>query len=216
MAGWASFRAGRAGRCSRGCIAELLRRNKKMHPIAHFKTITKHRNLVCRYCFRLGLYRQGLTHDLSKYAPLEFWRGAKYFQGNRSPNDEERKQTGISLAWLHHKGRNRHHLEYWIDYCFYENGDIRMGGTRMPVRYLAEMFCDRIAASRVYLGEAYTDAAAYEYFIRSKDHLMIHPETSAELEKMLVILKEEGEEKAFAYVREKLKSAGKKQDRKTR
>ena len=47
-----------------------------MHPLAHFKTITKHRHIVCRYCFRLGLIWQGLTHDLSKYSPTEFWRGA--------------------------------------------------------------------------------------------------------------------------------------------
>ena len=86
-----------------------------MQPLAHFKTITHHRHLVCRYCFRLGLYRQGLLHDLSKYAPCEFWRGAKYYQGYRSPNDAERKQNGVSLAWLHHKGRNRHHFESWID-----------------------------------------------------------------------------------------------------
>ena len=82
-----------------------------MHPIAHFKTITTHRNLVCSYCLRLGLVAQGLTHDLSKYAPVEFWRGARYYQGTRSPNDIERKKTGVSQAWVHHKGRNRHHFE---------------------------------------------------------------------------------------------------------
>ncbi len=161
--------------------------------------------MVCRYCFRLGLYRQGLLHDLSKYSPTEFWKGARFYQGTRSPNDEERKQTGVSLAWLHHKGRNRHHLEYWIDYCFDENGKVSMGGYPMPLCYVAEMFCDRIAACRVYMKDQYTDASAYEYFMRSKDHLTIHPDTSRELEKMLLILKEEGEEKAFTYVREKLK-----------
>ena len=121
-----------------------------MQPLAHFKTITHHRHLVCRYCFRLGLYRQGLLHDLSKYAPCEFWRGAKYYQGYRSPNDAERKQNGVSLAWLHHKGRNRHHFEYWIDYCIGKDGKPYMGGCKMPLRYVAEMFCDRIAACRTY------------------------------------------------------------------
>ena len=120
-----------------------------MQPLAHFKTITHHRHLVCRYCFRLGLYRQGLLHDLSKYAPCEFWRGAKYYQGYRSPNDAERKQNGVSLAWLHHKGRNRHHFEYWIDYCIGEDGKPYMGGCKMPLRYVAEMFCDRIAPRRM-------------------------------------------------------------------
>ena len=178
-----------------------------MHPIAHFKTITEHRNLVCRYCLRLGLVWQGLTHDLSKYAPVEFWRGARYYQGNRSPNDAERKDTGMSLAWLHHKGRNRHHFEYWIDYQVTPDGHVGYGGNKMPLRYVAEMFCDRIAASKVYQGAAYTDASPYEYFVRSKSEIMIHPETSAELEEMLRVLKDEGEDAAFAYVRSRLRQA---------
>ena len=175
-----------------------------MHPIAHFKTITKHRHLVLRYCFRLGLYRQGILHDLSKYSPVEFWRGAKYYLGYRSPNDAERKATGQSLAWLHHKGRNRHHFEYWTDYIVQEDGSISYGGTRMPMRYIAEMFCDRIAASRTYLGDDYTSAAPYEFFMRSKTRILIHPETSAQIEEMLRILKDKGEDAAFAFVRKKL------------
>lgn len=177
----------------------------QMHPLAHFKTITKHRHLVCKYCFRLGLYRQGLLHDLSKYSPTEFRKGAQYYQGTRSPNDAERKETGVSLAWLHHKGRNRHHLEYWIDYCFEPDGSVHMGGYRMPIRYVAEMFCDRIAACRVYMKEDYTDAAAYDYFMRSKKHLLIHPDTRQELEEMLRKLKTEGEERAFSYVRKRIR-----------
>ena len=83
----------------------------------HFKTITTHKLRVMKYCFRAGLYKQGLLHDLSKYTPVEFLPGVKYYQGNRSPNEMERLEKGYSSAWLHHKGRNRHHLEYWIDYA---------------------------------------------------------------------------------------------------
>ncbi len=180
-----------------------------MQPYAHFITITKHRNLVCRYCFRLGLYWQGLVHDLSKYSPVEFWRGAKYFQGYRSPNDEERVQTGLSVAWLHHKGRNRHHFEYWIDYCLASDGSVYFGGSKMPMKYVAEMFCDRIAASRVYLGDAYTDASPYDYYVRSKDHILIHPESGAEIEEMLRVLRDEGEAAAFQFVRKRLKESRK-------
>ena len=176
-----------------------------MHPVAHFKTITEHRNLVCRYCLRLGLVRQGLTHDLSKYSPAEFWRGAKYYQGFRSPNDAERRETGVSLAWLHHKGRNKHHFEYWIDYIINEDGSVGFGGNRMPRRYVAEMFCDRIAAYRIYLGDKYTDASPYEYFDRARKWTMMHPDTMAELEEMLRILKDHGEDAAFRHVRSWLK-----------
>lgn len=178
-----------------------------MHPYAHFKTITTHRRLVRKYCFRLGLYAQGLTHDLSKYSPGEFWRGAKYYLGYRSPNDAERRETGVSLAWLHHKGRNRHHFEYWIDYCLAPDGAVYFGGCRMPMKYIAEMFCDRIAACRTYLGDAYTDASAYDYFVRSKGGILIHPDTSAEIEEMLRVLRDEGEDAAFAYVRKRLRES---------
>ncbi|MGN0818427.1 MAG: DUF5662 family protein, partial [Candidatus Coproplasma sp.] len=73
-----------------------------MHVIKHFITITRHRHVVMRHCFKVGLYRQGLTHDLSKYSPSEFWPGAKYYQGNRSPQVRERELFGYSAAWLHH------------------------------------------------------------------------------------------------------------------
>ena len=130
----------------------------------HMKTITHHRHLVMRGCFRMGLIWQGLTHDLSKYSPTEFFAGVRYYQGNRSPNTAEREANGYSLAWMHHKGRNRHHFEYWIDYCRREDGTIYIGGCKMPKKYVAEMFCDRIAACRVYQGDEYTDASPCDYY----------------------------------------------------
>ena len=84
--------------------------------MGHLKTVCRHRYLVMKGCFRVGLYRQGLLHDLSKFAPTEFMVGARYWQGNRSPNNAEREEMGYSASWLHHKGRNRHHFEYWVDY----------------------------------------------------------------------------------------------------
>ncbi len=91
------------------------------HPIKHYKTIRHHKMLVMKNCFRCGLYWQGLTHDLSKLAPVEFWAGAKYWQGTCSPNNAQRQAEGYSAAWLHHKGRNKHHLEYWVDYSVDRN-----------------------------------------------------------------------------------------------
>ena len=88
--------------------------------LEHLKTITKHKMAVMRHCFAVGLYKQGLLHDLSKYSWTEFSMGAKYYQGDRSPNNAEREDIGYSSAWLHHKGRNKHHFEYWIDYSAHE------------------------------------------------------------------------------------------------
>ena len=118
----------------------------------HLKTINHHKWLVMKNCFRLGMYKQGLLHDLSKYSPTEFLVGVKYYQGNRSPNNAEREDKGYTSAWLHHKGRNKHHLEYWLDYDLVNGG---VTGMKMPVKYVVEMFCDRIAASRNYNKDAY-------------------------------------------------------------
>ena len=173
-----------------------------MQPLAHFKTITHHRHLVCRYCFRLGLYRQGLLHDLSKYAPCEFWRGAKYYQGYRSPNDAERKQNGVSLAWLHHKGRNRHHFEYWLDYSIRPaKGKCPLQAVQMPRKYVAEMLMDRICASKNYNKEAYTQHDPLTYFERGRGHYLLNPQTSRELHGMLRILDQRGEEELMYFVK---------------
>ena len=169
-----------------------------MRPFAHFKTITKHRFLVMKYCFRCGLYWQGLIHDLSKYSPVEFWIGAKYYQGDHSPNEAERAAKGYTSAWLHHKGRNKHHFEYWTDYSPITK---RMSPVKMPLRYVVEMFCDRVAASRNYNKEKYTDADALNYYLKGKGHYVIHPDTDRLLHKLLKMLAEHGEDYTFTYIR---------------
>jgi len=177
-----------------------------MHPIKHFITVTKHRSKVISHCKKAGIFWQGLFHDMSKYSPVEFWNGAKHFEGTRSPNVGERTEKGYSDAWLHHKGRNRHHFEYWIDYCLKPEGGVYMGGCKMPKKYVAEMFCDRIAACRVYQGAKYTDASAYDYYQHSKSHIIINAETDALIDRWLLLLKEQGETPAFAQIRQELRT----------
>ena len=164
----------------------------------HFKTITKHRFLVLKGCFRVGLYRQGLTHDLSKYSPTEFWNGARFYQGTRSPNNAERELKGYSEAWMHHKGRNRHHYEYWTDVSR-ETGQYE--SLPMPRKYLVEMVMDRRAACLTYEGAAYTDGSALAYFRKSAERNRMHPQTRQELDYLLEMLMMQGEEATFAYIK---------------
>lgn len=167
----------------------------------HLHTVNSHRRLVRKYCFKLGLYRQGIMHDWSKYTPSEFIPGVKYYQdGHRSPNNAQREDKGYSGAWLHHKGRNKHHFEYWIDYDI-NGGDEPLTGMKMPLKYVAEMFCDRIAASRIYNKEKYTDRDPLDYYLMGKGHYIMHPETDALLHKLLQMLADKGEEYTFAYIR---------------
>lgn len=170
--------------------------------LGHFKTITSHKIRVMKGCFKIGLYKQGLLHDLSKYSPSEFWIGCRYYEGNRSPNNGERENSGYSSSWLHHKGRNRHHFEYWIDYSLSKDGG-PLAGVKMPRQYVAEMVIDRIAASQTYNGTAYRDTDPLGYYLRGKDYLkgIIHEETAEELEKLLRILAQKGEENLYRYIR---------------
>ena len=168
------------------------------NPLGHFKTITKHRHAVIRHCFKAGILWRGLCHDLSKYSPCEFLAGARFYKGTRSPNEAEREAFGHSVAWLHHKGRNRHHFEYWTDY---NPTTKQVGPVKMPLVFVKEMFCDRVAASKIYQGKNYNQKHPLEYFLRGKPNRSIHPQTSDLIEGWLTILAEKGEEEAFKHIK---------------
>ncbi len=168
----------------------------------HLHTITKHRHLVMAHCFRAGIPWRGLMHDLSKYSPAEFIPGVKFYTGTKSPTDGERRTYGYSKAWMHHKGRNRHHYEYWTDYSIVLRKSVPM---KMPLVYVIEMFCDRVAACKVYLKDKYTDSSALEYYNRRLGQEEMHEETSALLGTLVMMLAEKGEKETFRYIRRELR-----------
>lgn len=165
----------------------------------HFITITKHKFIVMDLCFKVGMIQQGILHDLSKYSFSEFMTGVRYYQGFRSPNTAEKIERGYSIAWLHHKGRNKHHFEYWIDYGMIPNEGLK--GMKMPLRYVLEMCCDRIAASKIYKGEAYTTDIPWEYYSKREQDIVIHEESRRLMEKILLINRDYGEKRALAFMR---------------
>lgn len=167
----------------------------------HLRTVQKHRAMVRKLCFKCGLYWQGLTHDLSKYSPTEFWNGVKFYTGTKSPHVGERAAYGYSKAWLHHKGHNKHHAEYWQD--------IQDDGTTkpmpMPTKYLFEMICDRVAASMVYLGDKYTDDAALNYYVSHKYENDFNNGTRNRLEYWLRRVSKAGVNKSLKEMKQQLK-----------
>ncbi len=173
----------------------------------HFCTITNHKFLVMRDCFKVGLYWQGLIHDLSKYGPTEFVVGCKYYKGYMSPNNAERATTGVSKAWLHHKGRNKHHLEYWIDYGAAEDSPSEhksMAGMKMPMRYVIEMFIDRVCASKNYQKDKYADDSPKLYYEKGIGAYLIHEDTQALLEYLLEMLAKRGEAETFSFIKQEV------------
>ena len=168
--------------------------------IQDLKTITQHKIKVTWLCFRCHLFKQGLLHDLSKYSYIELKTGFKYYQGYRSPIDAEKEEKGYSLGWLHHKGRNKHHWEYWLDF-----GKDGIYPCQMPVNYVIEMFCDRVAASMIYQKEKYTDSSALDYYIQGRDKILIHPNTDALIFSLLTYLSKNGLDKTIEYIKKEVK-----------
>lgn len=173
-----------------------------MHVIRHFITITKHRHKVLKYCFLSGLYFQGLVHDLSKYGPVEFFRGAKYYVGTKSPISLERQSKGFSEAWLHHKGRNKHHPEYWVDLNKTTN---QYEPIPMPNRYIGESFCDHLAASKTYNKKNFVPMMVKEYFEKEVNFVPMHLATKEKLAYLIDLYLEKGEKETFRYIKKNMR-----------
>ncbi|MCI8383276.1 MAG: catalase [Clostridia bacterium] len=143
---------------------------KIRNAIKHFNLITHHKWVVFKLCCRVGQPWRGLVHDLSKYSPTEFRESVKYYVGTYSPITGAKKDKGYSEAWLHHKGRNKHHFEYWIDYQAPEVTPI------IPYQYAVEMVCDKLAAGIVYEGKNWTKEFELSYWEkREKNRIEMNP-----------------------------------------
>ena len=133
------------------------------------KRILTHKYYVAKYCFQIGLYWQGITHDLSKFSFTEFSRAIKYWDDNISSLANERKILGYSQTFLHHRGRNPHHYEYWIHSL--DDGGVP---ARMPKKYVLELICDYLAAAKTYGADPRKE---YIWWAKQQSHMKIHKET---------------------------------------
>ena len=140
-----------------------------INAVKHFGTITKHKWIVFKLCCKAGEPWRGFMHDWSKYSPTEFWESAQYYTGKFSPIHACRKINGYSKAWLHHKGRNKHHHEYWYDYATEEKTPV------MPYKYAVEMICDNLAAGMVYNGKKWTNSTQLEYWTKVESKKRVNP-----------------------------------------
>lgn len=130
--------------------------------VKHFILITKHRHKVFKLCLKAGIPLRGIVHDLSKYSPTEFLESIKYYNGDHSPIANCKKENGYSKAWLHHKGRNKHHHDYWYDYRAVDCTPI------IPYKYTVEMICDNLAAGMTYQGKKWTKDYQLKYWEKEK------------------------------------------------
>ncbi len=159
--------------------------------VKHFITITKHKLVVFKLCCKVGLIWRGLVHDLSKYSPTEFFESIHYYVGTHSPITEAKKDKGYSRAWLHHKGRNKHHVEYWVDF------DAPQKAAVIPYKYAVEMVCDNLAAGMVYNGKNWNNSTQYEYYMKARERTIINPKIDKFLTEVFLQVKENGIEKTL-------------------
>ncbi len=122
--------------------------------IKYLKTICVHKWYVFVECFKQGIIWQGIVHDLSKFSPSEFIASAKYY--NDDGNDYEYQQ-----AWLHHKGHNKHHWEWWVDWNSCDGSYII---TKIPLKYMKEMYADMVGASKAYNKNKFDNKEPLNYF----------------------------------------------------
>lgn len=157
-----------------------------INAVKHFGTITKHKWIVFCLCCKAGQPWRGFMHDWSKYSPTEFWESAKYYTGKFSPIHACRKMNGYSEAWLHHKGRNKHHHEYWYDYNTEQKTPI------MPYPYAVEMICDNLAAGIVYNGKNWTNHTQLDYWVKVEGKKKVNPKINEFAKAVFTEVSEQG------------------------
>lgn len=152
--------------------------------------------LACKDC---GITWRGIKHDLSKLSRIEFTSSARHFQGDRSPIDAEKEANGYSLAWQHHKGCNSHHIQYWVDWK-----DGEQVALKMPYDDMVELICDWIGAGKAYNSTEWTCSEPFDYWIKNKDRVLLHPDTHEFIEDVLWHIREKGWKVCAAVLKSKL------------
>ena len=156
----------------------------------HAATVLRHKAVVFHECRACGLSLwQSAMHDMSKFSPTEFMPSARYFQGDRSPIEKEREEVGYSAAWLHHKGHNPHHWEYWCEWD--ENGGNTVAN-KIPWDYVVEMVCDWVGAGKVYESTQWTPSSPIRYYNMCRKNRHFHPETEKLTVKLLETIRDKG------------------------
>ena len=171
--------------------------------VKHLRTIRKHRKYVRQMCFKMGIPWRGLVHDLSKYSLKELGI-AKYYVGTRSPHAECRDTIGYSPSWMHHYHKNKHHWQYWLDMEDWPNKVIPV---KMPYKYVIEMFCDMVGASKAYNPDKWDESMPWDYWVKAcAGKRLMHKESEYLLKKLLWCLKESGMERFLEWYKDKKSS----------
>ena len=154
----------------------------------YFKTILRHKKYVFIECAKCGIFWQGVKHDLSKFSKEEFEASAMFYANGKYGEKTDEIKRAYSQAWLHHKGVNPHHWEWWID--FGKRGEIVVN--KIPYKYVVEMVCDWVGAGRVYEKEEWKQDAPLNYYNKVRDGRYFDPDTEVLIMRFLTCIKDKG------------------------
>lgn len=170
--------------------------------LKHLKTIRTHRKYVRKACWKMGLYWQGLVHDLSKYSYTEL-KMCKYWTGKGSPHQACREAIGYSPSWNHHYHKNKHHFQFWWD----EDEEGKIIPAKMPYKYVIESFCDMVGASKAYNPKEWKPGMLWNYWItKCKGKRIMNSESTALVEKLILQLNSLGEKEFYKWYKIKKKN----------
>jgi len=138
--------------------------------------VLRHKWFVFTECCKLGIWWQGVTHDLDKFRPSMWFPYVDVFYGNKpSPrdhsgyyDDSKVEKEPFLLAWLGHIHRNKHHWQYWV--LLHDDG----GQSTFPMsdRYRREMLADWRGA-----GRAQGKPDTKTWYEKNKNHMILHEKT---------------------------------------
>ena len=157
----------------------------------HIWLVSKHKWLVFKYSIKLGIPFRGLVHDISKFSLEELGESIKYYDGKISPITGCKKDKGYSRAWLHHKGRNKHHEWYWVDLNTPDVAPV------IPYKYVAEMICDKLSAGKIYKGSEWKQSSQYEYWSEERKKLIMNPKVDNLITEVFLQVRDNGIERTI-------------------
>jgi hypothetical protein len=155
----------------------------------HIYYLMRHKYFVFVECFKMGLFWQGITHDLSKLSPTELGPYSRMFYTDKKPI---RDKTGyykpydtgneeFELAWLNHTRKNKHHWQFWVlPHDRNDEGCEKIFD--MPEKYALEMIADWMGAAKAQRN----NHTALEWYNVHKHKLGLSTKTREFIEKKLL------------------------------
>lgn len=158
--------------------------------LRYLSYVVRHKWYVGIECFKHGLFWRGLTHDLSKFRPSEWFAYANHFYGRETTKKDgvgyskgdDAGDAPFDYAWLLHQKRQDHHHQWWL--VLGDDGTLK--AVQMSKHAGIEMLCDWIGASKAQGFDGKGDLR--NWYEKNKGNMRLHECTRSFVEVILARL----------------------------